>query len=214
MDLPTLILSDDEEVIETGTVLEATTREHETEGTDNVEVVAYSSPSSPSSSSSGTEALTPSAPRRGGKGLMGLGGLLDAKAIAPEAFKPTSFESSAGEVDDAKKIFNTFVLPELEIPLGQKPSKELLDASDVAIAKALLLSRAQRKQAEKSEARAWSAHAQIDMLQKRTKKAEGQKRELSRRARDAESRLEQLEKELGTLRSEKQIAEDEVNCLR
>ena len=67
--------------------------------------------------------------------MMGLGRLLDVKAIAPEAFKPSSFEPSAGEVDDAKKIFSTFVLPELEILLGQKPANELLDASDVAIAK-------------------------------------------------------------------------------
>ena len=44
--------------------------------------------------------------------MMGHGGLLDAKAIAPEAFKASSFEPSVGEVNDAKKIFSTFVLPE------------------------------------------------------------------------------------------------------
>ena len=66
---------------------------------------------------------------------MGLGGMLDMKAIVPEAFKPSSFEPSVGEVDDVKKIFSTFVLPELEIPLSQKPTNKLLDTSDVAIAK-------------------------------------------------------------------------------
>jgi hypothetical protein len=66
---------------------------------------------------------------------MGLGGLLDAKALAPEALRPAAFEPSVGEVSDAKKIFGTFVLPEVEIPLGQKSSSELIDASDVAIAK-------------------------------------------------------------------------------
>ena len=70
---------------------------------------------------------------------MGLGGLLDAKAIAPEALWPTAFEPSAGEVGDAKKIFGTFVLPELEIPLAQKSNDELLDASDVVIAKVYYL---------------------------------------------------------------------------
>jgi hypothetical protein len=55
---------------------------------------------------------------------------------------------------------------------------------------ALLLSWAQRKQAEKSEARARSAHAQIDLLQKRAEKAEGQKCELSRRAKESKLRLE------------------------
>jgi hypothetical protein len=104
VDLPTLILSDDEELTG-GTIPEATTQEPEAEGTDNVEVVAYSLPSSPSSSSSETEASTLSAPRRGGKGLMGLGGLLDAKAVAPEALRPAAFEPSAREVGDAKKIF-------------------------------------------------------------------------------------------------------------
>ena len=169
---------------------------------------------------------------------MGLGGLLDAKALAPEALWPTAFEPSVGEVSEARKIFGTFVLPELEIPLAQKSSSELIDASDVAITKVyrifsyidrkktwyftnlyltfqvLLLSRAQRKQAEKSEARARSAQAQIDLLQKRAKKAEGQKREMSRCAKDAELRLEWLETELDALRSAKGIADSEVSCLR
>ena len=125
-----------EVLTEAGVIPEAATQEEpEAEGTDNVEVVAYSSPSSPSSSSSETKESTPSAPRRSGKGLMRLGGLLDAKAIAPEALRPTTFEPSTGEVSDAKKMFGTFVLPELEIPLAQKSTSELLDASDVAIAK-------------------------------------------------------------------------------
>ena len=136
VDLPTLRLSDDEDLTEAGAIPEAATPEEpETEGADNIEVVAYSSLSSPSSSSSETEESTPSAPRRGGKGLMGLGGLLDVKAIAPEALRPAAFEPSAGEVGDAKKIFGTFVLPELEIPLAQKSTNELLDASDVVIVK-------------------------------------------------------------------------------
>ncbi|XP_062231200.1 uncharacterized protein LOC133928751 isoform X1 [Phragmites australis] len=78
----------------------------------------------------------------------------------------------------------------------------------------LLLSRAQRKQAEKSIVRARSAQAQIDLLQKRAEKAEGQKREMSRRAKDAELRLERLEMELDALRSVKGIADSEVSCLR
>ena len=78
----------------------------------------------------------------------------------------------------------------------------------------LLLSRAQRKQAEKSEARARSAQAQIDLLQKRAEKAEGQKREMSRCAKDAKLRLERLEMEVDALRSEKGIADSEVSYLR
>jgi hypothetical protein len=119
VDLPTLILSDDEELTETGAITEpAVQEEPAAEGGDDVEVAAYSSPASPSSSSSETEDSTPSAPRRRGKGLMGLGGLLDAKAIAPEALRPAAFEPSIGEVSDAKKMFGTFVLPELEILLA------------------------------------------------------------------------------------------------
>ena len=49
---------------------------------------------------------------------MSHGGLIDAKAIEPEAFKVSSFEPSSREVSDAKKIFSTFVLPELEISLA------------------------------------------------------------------------------------------------
>jgi hypothetical protein len=132
-----LILSDDEELTEAGAIPEAATQEEpEAEGANNVEVVAYSSPSSPLSSSSETEESTPSAPHCGGKGLMGLGGLLDVKAIAPEALRPAAFEPSAREVGE---IFGTFVLPELEIPLTQKSTNELLDASDVVIAKVYCL---------------------------------------------------------------------------
>ena len=66
----------------------------------DVEVVAHSSPSLSSTSSSESEDSTPSVARRRGKGLMGLGRLLDAKALAPEALRPASFEPSAGEVSD------------------------------------------------------------------------------------------------------------------
>ncbi|XP_062209290.1 uncharacterized protein LOC133911091 [Phragmites australis] len=136
VDLPTLILSNDEELTETGAASEPGVPEEPVEeGGDDVEVAAHSSPSSSSSSSSESEDSTPSAPCRRGKGLMGLGGLLDAKALAPEALRPAAFEPSVREVSDAKKIFGTFVLPKVEIPLAQKSSSELIDASDVAIAK-------------------------------------------------------------------------------
>ncbi|XP_062194690.1 uncharacterized protein LOC133897880 [Phragmites australis] len=144
---------------------------------------------------------------------MSHGGLIDTKAIEPEAFKVSLFEPSSWEVSNAKKIFSTFVLPELEISLARKPAAEHLNLSDVAIAKAVLISRAQRKQAENYEARAQNTEAQIDMLRKRAERAEGHKREFAHRAREAESRLEQLEKELSVLRSEKQGAEEEVKCL-
>jgi hypothetical protein len=135
VDLPTLILSYDEELAEAGAITElAIQEEPEAEGADDIEVAAYSLPSPPLSSSSETEESMPSAPRCRGKGLMGLGRLLDTKAIAPEALRPTAFELSIGEVSDAK-MFGTFVLVELEILLAQKSTSELIDASDVAIAK-------------------------------------------------------------------------------
>ena len=136
VDLPTLILSDDEELTGAGAASEPGVPEEPIdEGGDDIEVAGHLSPSSSSTSSSESEDSTPTAPRRRGKGLMGLGGLLDAKALAPEALRPTSFEPSAAEVNDAKRIFGSFVLPEVEIPLGQKSLSELIDVADVAIAK-------------------------------------------------------------------------------
>ena len=97
VDLSTLILSDDEELTGTGAASEPGAPEEPVdEGGDDVEVAGHSSPSSSLTSSSESEDSTPSALRRRGKGLMGLGGLLDAKALAPEALWPASFELSAG----------------------------------------------------------------------------------------------------------------------
>ena len=126
MDLPTLILSDDEEELaETGTIIEAAAWETEVEGTKNIEAVAYSSPSLPSSSSSGTEASTPSMPHCGGKGLMGHSGLLDAKAIMPEAFKVSSFEQSTGRSVTRRRFLVPSSSPSLRFRSPGNPSPNL-----------------------------------------------------------------------------------------
>ena len=148
VDLPTLILSDEEEEpSDPHTTAELAAGETEIEGAKNIEVVAKSSSSSSSSSLSSDklsgghrstkteEESSPPMPHHGGKGLMSHGGLIDAKAIKAKAFKISSFEPSSGKVNDVKKIFSTFVLPELEISLARKPAVEHIDASNVAIEK-------------------------------------------------------------------------------